>query len=81
MPGCVDAVDPDLFIIVAFVSWVLLFALVGVVLMRYERRRDDAAAQVDNLAQAPSWRDRLTASQVCAGAPADRRGPDGTSSA
>ena len=80
MPGC-DAVDPDLFIIVAFVSWVLLFALAGVAMMRYERRRDDAAAQVDNLAQAPSRRDRLTAGQVRAGAPAERRAPGGTSSA
>jgi hypothetical protein len=78
--GCVAAVDPDLFITAAFVSWVLLFALLGVALMRYERRRDDAAAQLDNLAQAPR-RDRLTAGQVRAGAPADRRAPGGTFSA
>jgi hypothetical protein len=74
-------VDPDLFIIVAFVSWALLFALAGVAMMRYERRRDDATAQVDNLAQAPSRRDRFTAGQVRAGAPAERRAPGGTSSA
>jgi hypothetical protein len=81
LPGCVVAVDPDLFITAAFVSWVLLFAFVGVALMRYERRRGDAAAQADKIAQAPSRRDRFTAGQVRAGAPADRRAPGGTSSA
>jgi hypothetical protein len=74
-------VDPDLFLTAAFVSWVLLFGLLGVALMRYERRRDDAVAQVDNLTQAPSRRDRLTAGQVHAGAPADRQAPGGTLSA
>jgi hypothetical protein len=74
-------VDPDLFITAAFVSWVLLFALLGVALIRYERRRDDSAAQVDNLARAPSEHDRLSAGQVRAGAPADWRAPGGTFSA
>jgi hypothetical protein len=41
-------VDPDLFITAVFVSWALLFALVGVALVRYERRPDDAPAPVDS---------------------------------
>jgi hypothetical protein len=81
LPGCGVAVDPDLFLTAVFVSWVMLIALLGVALMRYERRRKDVAPRIDDLAQAPSRRGRLTAGQVRAGAPADRWAPGDTFSA
>ena len=81
LPGCVGAVDPDLFLTAVLVSWVMLTALLGVALMRYERRREHLAPQIDKLAQTPSRRGRFTAGQVRAGAPADRWAPGDTFSA
>lgn len=73
--------DPDLFLTAVFVSWVMLIALLGVALMRYERRREDLAPRIDNLTEAPSRRGRLTPGQMRAGAPADRWAPGDTFSA
>ena len=73
--------DPDLFLTAVFVSWVMLIAFLGVAVMRYERRREALALRIDNLAQAPSRRGRLTAGQVRVGTPADRWAPGDTFSA
>jgi hypothetical protein len=48
------AVDPDLFITIAFVSLVVAFALAGFAFALHERRRERAAAE-DDAAAREKW--------------------------
>ena len=71
LPGCVGALDPDLFITGVFVSWVVLFALLGLALMRYERRRDDEPPLPEPLGESAAG-PRVPAQPSCAPQPPAR---------